>query len=72
MMCYSDKDDELWNEDPYEYIRMKFGQYTCVKYMCVHMDIACSAHPIINPRRACAARVTVLGRVCVSVCLCVC
>ena len=23
----------------------------------------------INPRRACAARVTVLGRVCVSVCL---
>ena len=26
MMCYSDKDDELWNEDPYEYIRMKFGQ----------------------------------------------
>ena len=27
---------------------------------------------IINPRRACAARVTVLGSVCVSVCLCVC
>ena len=27
---------------------------------------------IINPRRACAARVTVLGSVCLSVCLCVC
>ena len=28
---------------------------------------------IVNPRRACAARVTVLGLcVCVSVCLCVC
>ena len=26
MMCYSDADNELWNEDPYEYIRMKFGQ----------------------------------------------
>ena len=27
---------------------------------------------VINPRRACAARVTVLGSVCVSVCLSVC
>ena len=27
---------------------------------------------VINPRRACAARVTVVGFVCVSVCLCVC
>ena len=26
---------------------------------------------VVNPRRACAARVTVLGSVCVSVCLCV-
>ena len=38
MMCYSDKDDELWNEDPYEYIRMKFGQYTCVN-PCVHVHV---------------------------------
>ena len=29
-------------------------------------------HIVINPRRACAARVTVVGFVCVSVCLCVC
>ena len=28
--------------------------------------------PLVNPRRACAARVTVVGSVCVSVCLCVC
>ena len=27
---------------------------------------------IINPRRACAARVTVVGSVCVCVCVCVC
>ncbi len=26
MMCYSEEDDQLWQEDPYEYIRMKFGK----------------------------------------------
>lgn len=26
LMCYTDSDDELWQEDPYEYIRMKFGE----------------------------------------------
>lgn len=25
-MCYTDADEELWQEDPYEYIRMKFGK----------------------------------------------
>lgn len=25
MMCYSSDDDQLWQDDPYEYIRMKFG-----------------------------------------------
>lgn len=25
-MCYTDADEELWQEDPYEYIRMKFGR----------------------------------------------
>ena len=29
-------------------------------------------HSLINPRRACAARVTVVGSVCPSVCLSVC
>ncbi|MEJ1272405.1 hypothetical protein NN561_003255 [Cricetulus griseus] len=24
VMCYKDEDEELWQEDPYEYIRMKF------------------------------------------------
>ncbi|KAM4881890.1 importin-8 isoform 2-T3 [Thomomys bottae] len=24
VMCYKDEDEELWKEDPYEYIRMKF------------------------------------------------
>ena len=28
MMCYSSDDDQLWHDDPYEYIRMKFGERT--------------------------------------------
>ncbi|XP_072048064.1 LOW QUALITY PROTEIN: importin-7-like [Amphiura filiformis] len=27
LMCYTDEDDELWNEDPYEYIRIKFDVF---------------------------------------------
>ncbi|XP_070563950.1 importin-7-like [Ptychodera flava] len=27
LMCYKDEDDELWNEDPYEYIRLKFDVF---------------------------------------------
>ncbi|XP_022089193.1 importin-7-like [Acanthaster planci] len=27
LMCYTDEDDELWNEDPYEYIRIKFDAF---------------------------------------------
>lgn len=26
LMCYTDADAERWQEDPYEYIRMKFGK----------------------------------------------
>ena len=39
-------------------------------------DAVCAVHfsttLVVNPRRACAARVTVLGSVCVCVCVCVC
>uniref|UniRef100_A0A672J158 Importin N-terminal domain-containing protein n=1 Tax=Salarias fasciatus TaxID=181472 RepID=A0A672J158_SALFA len=27
LMCYTDSDDDLWREDPYEYIRMKFDVF---------------------------------------------
>uniref|UniRef100_A0A8B9HSZ5 Importin 7 n=1 Tax=Astyanax mexicanus TaxID=7994 RepID=A0A8B9HSZ5_ASTMX len=27
LMCYTDSDEELWQEDPYEYIRMKFDVF---------------------------------------------
>uniref|UniRef100_A0A8C7SSA0 Importin 7 n=1 Tax=Oncorhynchus mykiss TaxID=8022 RepID=A0A8C7SSA0_ONCMY len=27
LMCYTDSDQELWEEDPYEYIRMKFDVF---------------------------------------------
>jgi len=25
-MCYTEEDDELWQEDPYEFIRVKYGE----------------------------------------------
>ena len=27
LMCYSKSDEELWNTDPCEYIRLKYGSY---------------------------------------------
>jgi hypothetical protein len=27
LMCHSDEDDELWNTDPQEYIRIKYGKH---------------------------------------------
>ncbi|XP_022527552.2 importin-8 isoform X2 [Astyanax mexicanus] len=27
LMCYKDEDEKLWQEDPYEYIRMKFNMF---------------------------------------------
>ena len=26
LMCHSDADEELWNSDPQEYIRIKYGE----------------------------------------------
>ena len=26
LMCHSDADEELWNSDPQEYIRIKYGK----------------------------------------------
>ena len=26
LMCYTEEDDELWQEDPYEFIRVKYGK----------------------------------------------
>ena len=26
MMCYSKEDDTLWHDDPYEFIRQKYGE----------------------------------------------
>ena len=41
MMCYSDADDELWKDDPYEYIRMKFGQSAtlCCMHVCAPVHV---------------------------------
>ena len=40
-----------------------------VQYTTVWWEVFVRENRLINPRRACAARVTVLGRVCVCVCL---
>ena len=26
-MCFTDDDQEMWENDPHEYIRMKFGEF---------------------------------------------
>ena len=36
LLCYDDEDDQLWREDPQEYIRMKYGMYVRT-YVCVCM-----------------------------------
>ena len=30
LMCYSDEDEELWQSDPVEYIRIKYGKNLCI------------------------------------------
>lgn len=51
LMCYTDSDEELWQEDPYEYIRMKFGKQrrlvlkskkeSCASVMTNHLSDLC-------------------------------
>lgn len=31
ILSYSAADEELWNTDPYEYIRVKFGKFNLIK-----------------------------------------
>ena len=45
--------------------------YMCI-IVCTCLSLCVSVWgSVINPRHACAARVTVVGSVCLSVCLCV-
>ena len=60
----------------YEWVKC---MYVHVKAIAIHnsvrrsVEIYSDFRPFINPRRACAARVTVLGLcVCLSVCLSIC
>ena len=57
------KDDIILNTTR---MRIKCSSVCVTYYVCKHTLL------LINPRRACAARVTVVGSVCVSVCLSVC
>ena len=44
-MCYTDEDDELWNEDPYEYIRIKFGKKTMIP---LPKMVTCDGLPVLS------------------------
>lgn len=30
LMCYSDEDEDLWTNDPHEYIRVKYGEFMAI------------------------------------------
>ena len=65
-------------ERPFPSLRAGSGYETIAPRVCtlvlfINPRCACAARvTVVNPRRACAARVTVVGFVCVSVCLSVC
>lgn len=32
-MCHTDEDQELWEEDPYDFIRVKYGKTTLLSIL---------------------------------------
>jgi hypothetical protein len=34
LMCFNDADDQLWREDPHEYVRKGYGELTHVECRC--------------------------------------
>lgn len=43
-MCYKDEDEKLWQEDPYEYIRMKFSKYSNSPVWILSLEISLACH----------------------------
>jgi len=43
LLCFSDADQELWDEDPYEYVRTKFGVVSPSLLSC------CCTPPVLPP-----------------------
>ena len=39
-MCYTEEDDELWQEDPYEFIRVKYGEKGNNLYLSPNLETA--------------------------------
>ena len=33
VMCHNDEDEELWEDDPYEFIRFKYGKGFTFKFI---------------------------------------
>jgi len=44
LLCYSDKDDELWHDDPYEFIRLKYGKKCALGLYCLLTKIYNAAY----------------------------
>jgi len=36
LMCFNDKDQNLWDEDPHEYVRKGYGEFT---NLCIFVSI---------------------------------
>ena len=65
LMCYDDEDDQLWKEDPQEYIRMKYGMSVCV--VCVCVCVRACVHACVVCRMGVDVSVVC---VCVDTCFC--
>ena len=67
LLCYDDEDDQLWREDPQEYIRMKYGMYVRTS---VCMSVCACVHVCVCALVCMCVYVCVC--VCVYVCMCMC
>ncbi|MBN3321976.1 IPO8 protein, partial [Atractosteus spatula] len=52
LMCYKDEDEKLWQEDPYEYIRMKFSECSSGLGFLLLFNGACVRRPRPSSHRS--------------------
>lgn len=71
ILSYSQADEELWNTDPYEYIRVKFGKniscvllpFTSLIYVCMYLCVCplphvCALGPVEGEVQSCHIKCT--------------
>lgn len=64
-MCYKDEDEKLWQEDPYEYIRMKFSESSnappCeMKHTLAYLRLGFECLLVVSPHLCVSARLPLL------------